>query len=196
MEIEELCSNNLLGELEDPTNLDSILHQMRNLIVSQSQNIYSVRCAAHTFQLAVMSALKVDEFKNIISLCRVVCKELRKHSKTIELKEKGIHCKIPRIDVNTRWNSTYLMVRVFIEYFFYFPITLVSKSTSIPKIERKFIEPSRKRNQRVKLPQKMFSNRRRILTGDHCDSDRTNFTLIVLFIPLRSLFLFFQSCWI
>lgn len=112
MEIEELYTDHNIDELGERQDLDSILHEIRDIISSQTLNIHSIRCAIHTVQLGVLKALDVAEFKSIIILCRGVCKELRKHSSQTELTENGIVFKNPHIDVKTRWNSTYVMVTV------------------------------------------------------------------------------------
>lgn len=111
MEIEEMCNNTALQVLEIETNFDSAMEEMQTIIDSQTMNIYSIRCAAHTLQLAVMNGLATSDFTAIIQLCRAVCKELRNNLNKIELRENNIPFKAPRIDVKTRWNSTYSMVR-------------------------------------------------------------------------------------
>lgn len=75
--------------------------------------INGINCAAHTIQLAIKNALngmlKIDH--NIIELCRRISKILRLKRVQMILKEKGYQFKIPRLDVETRWSSTYMMVR-------------------------------------------------------------------------------------
>lgn len=110
MDIEELCTDHAIDELEIRQDLDSTLQEIRDIIGSQTLNIHSIRCAIHTVQLGVLKALDVGEFKTIILLCRGVCKELRKHSNQTELAENGVTFKNPHIDVKTRWNSTHVMV--------------------------------------------------------------------------------------
>lgn len=92
--------------------IDTILEEINRIIAEKPFQIHSIRCAAHTLQLAVIKALQTGEFEPLIQLCREVCKELRKNTVQIEMKENGISFKIPRIDVVTRWNSTHVMVRV------------------------------------------------------------------------------------
>lgn len=110
IEMDEICDADVFQVLEEQANMDSVLQDIQAIIDSQSLNLQNIRCAAHTLQLAVMNALDIEEFKIIIKLCRGVCKELRKNSNQIELEENCIHCKVPRIDVKTRWNSIYSMV--------------------------------------------------------------------------------------
>lgn len=99
MEIGELCADSSLDELEGQPDLDSTLQEIQSIIDSQTLNIRGIRCAIHTLQLGVMSALKEDEFKSMTRLCRGVCKELRKKSNQIELTESGIDFKIPRTEL-------------------------------------------------------------------------------------------------
>lgn len=110
MELEELCNDDSFEESEDEQTIDSILQRIHEIINSETLNIHSIRCAAHTLQLALMKALSADEFKTIISLCRGVCKQLRKKLNIIELEQNGIRFKMPHLDVKTRWNSIYIMV--------------------------------------------------------------------------------------
>lgn len=72
----------------------------------------SIKCGAHTLQLAVNDALKQlgKNDSNIILLCRVVAKFLRLQSTKHEMHKVGLSSIMPRLDVETRWSSTYLMV--------------------------------------------------------------------------------------
>lgn len=124
-EMEELCSNSSSEDEKDQTSLDSLLEEIENIIGPQTSQIQSVRCAAHTFHLSVTDTLDIDDFKVIILICREVTKQLRKNSNIIELQDKGIPFKMPRNDVETRWNSIYAMVcRVLFEMIT-FPCTLL-----------------------------------------------------------------------
>lgn len=109
-ELESEETDDLMALLEEQINYDSLLLDLEKMFADFTLNINSIRCAAHTLQLAVMEALNIDEFKLLIRLARVVCKELRKDSNIIELRQNKIIFKIPRIDCDTRWNSIYIMV--------------------------------------------------------------------------------------
>lgn len=98
-------------EMNDMSDINLVLEEMQQIIATETLNIHGVRCAAHTLQLAVMSAFGMAEFEDIVLLCRAVAKELRNKSAEIELGEREITFKIPHIDVKTRWNSLYVMVR-------------------------------------------------------------------------------------
>lgn len=75
----------------------------------------SIKCATHTLQLAIKDAIKLlgQTDSNAISLCRVVAKFLRLQSTKTELFRAGIKSIVPKLDVETRWSSTYLMVKKF-----------------------------------------------------------------------------------
>lgn len=66
--------------------------------------VRSVRCAAHTLQLAVSDVLKDEDNETIISKAREICKKLR--APGIKSILKATHKKKPIIDCPTRWNST------------------------------------------------------------------------------------------
>ncbi|XP_055306894.1 uncharacterized protein LOC129571157, partial [Sitodiplosis mosellana] len=78
----------------------------------QSFDLSAIRCAAHTLQLVVKDALNnmPQETKNIILLCRRVAKILRLESTKYLLEGSGIQLKKPKLDVETRWGSTYVML--------------------------------------------------------------------------------------
>lgn len=91
--------------------LDAVVRNIQNQEHS-NWDIQGIRCAAHTLQLAIGDALgKLDEqTKNIITLCRRVAKFLRLDTTANELKADGLEFSVPRLDVETRWCSTYNMV--------------------------------------------------------------------------------------
>jgi len=69
----------------------------------------SIRCSAHTLQLCVLSSLKTQTIQNQINRARRAVKKLRtpnvlKYIKPLKLRK-------PFIDIPTRWNSTYDMLK-------------------------------------------------------------------------------------
>lgn len=75
-------------------------------------DITGINCAVHTLQLAVKDALSklLISFKNVIELCRSVCKFLRLKTTSAALDAIGIDHILPRLETETRWGSMYLMV--------------------------------------------------------------------------------------
>lgn len=106
-------------DLDEPGNSEqsaTILRETMQQISSEyghiSFNLSGIRCAVHTLQLVVKTALAAlpQETKNIILLCRRVAKILRLESTKYYIEGTGLVLKKPRLDVETRWGSTYVMV--------------------------------------------------------------------------------------
>lgn len=76
-------------------------------------DITGVNCSAHTLQLVTNDGIGAMEanHRNVIDLSRRVAKFLRKESTIISLKNSdNAYKKKPRLDISTRWCSTYFMV--------------------------------------------------------------------------------------
>lgn len=73
-----------------------------------------ISCSEHSLQLAVNDAIGTlpETHKNIIKLARHVAKHLRLQTTSNELNSVKLRFKVPRLDVETRWGSTYMMVCV------------------------------------------------------------------------------------
>lgn len=91
--------------------LDKVLSDLRGRAGNKNVFLSSIRCAAHTLQLAVWNSLdqlrKSD--KNLINLCRYVAKFLRLQKTQNTMREKGFSSIFPALDCKTRWSSSYLM---------------------------------------------------------------------------------------
>lgn len=96
-------------------------------------DITGINCAAHTLQLLVKDGLKdlPKETRNIIDLCRRIIKALklnatkiiveqaRQNASSEEItKELELTLKVPSLDVETRWGSSFIMVCSFFMLFF------------------------------------------------------------------------------
>lgn len=75
-------------------------------------NITGLNCAAHTVQLAIKDCLNElgTSEKNVIELCREICKMLRTDSICNEMANLGKEYRLPRLESKTRWGAMYLMV--------------------------------------------------------------------------------------
>lgn len=80
---------------------------------TEKYQIRSVRCAAHTLQLAVTDVLKDKKIAATISEAREVCKKLG--SPVVKRFLKAMHKKKPIIDCSTRWHSTLDMLERLVE---------------------------------------------------------------------------------
>lgn len=100
-------NKNLLNELQD---------NMLDLYgLDVMWDVSGVNCAAHTLQLAIEDTFKAVSIKtrNTIQLCNRTAKMMRKQSTMCSMQEDNIVFTKPKIDVVTRWGSTYLMVIFF-----------------------------------------------------------------------------------
>lgn len=92
-----------------------LLTNVRELITDYDL-VYGVSCAAHVFSLILKHAIdSCMEASQLIKKCREVVKKLRTPTivKLIDA-EKDPKLRRAKIDVETRWNSIYAMVGIFI----------------------------------------------------------------------------------
>lgn len=108
--------------LDDTAHFSSLLEDLGNKFATIHLKISGIRCAAHTLQLAVKDTLNLRRFIPTMSICRLACKELRKHNNQLKLNALNIPSKLPRMDCETRWNSTHLMVSVDSNFSSIFPM--------------------------------------------------------------------------
>lgn len=111
MEITNLMSR--LLPIESDWSFDDGLHILDTSQMASLVLINGVNCAAHTLQLAIKNALfKLgSQQSNVIKLSREACKFIRLQKTIYEMEKRGIRKKFPALDVDTRWSSTYMMVR-------------------------------------------------------------------------------------
>ncbi|XP_037728652.1 uncharacterized protein LOC119559667 [Drosophila subpulchrella] len=91
---------------EEDTESENHLNELDTIELA---NIHLVRCAAHTLQLCIFDVNKAKEIADKISSCRTLCKSLRTETYRRILIENQRN--LPSLDVATRWNSTYLMLK-------------------------------------------------------------------------------------
>lgn len=99
--------------IESDWSFDDGLHILDTSQMASLVLINGVNCAAHTLQLAIKNALfKLgSQQSNVIKLSREACKFIRLQKTIYEMEKRGIRKKFPALDVDTRWSSTYMMVR-------------------------------------------------------------------------------------
>ena len=87
-------------------------------------SIISMRCAAHTLQLAVNDVLKETNFRNVLEKARKVVKKTRTQNlRLVFQREKHT---LPILDCETRWGTTFLMLQSLIngkEFLIYLALT-------------------------------------------------------------------------
>lgn len=76
----DLIEDELESVLNGASNFQSLLENLGNLFALKNLKIAGIRCAAHTVQLAVKSALKEKRFATLMAICRLACKEFKKAS--------------------------------------------------------------------------------------------------------------------
>lgn len=74
--------------------------------------ISGINCSAHTLQLGVHDSINdmPKAHRNVIKPCNSVAKHLRLKSTINELSAEQIKYCLPRLDIVTRWSSSFLMV--------------------------------------------------------------------------------------
>lgn len=93
--------------------LTAVCEKLKDNGENVSWDIHGIKCAAHIAQLAIKNSIEnLDEKHcNVINLCRRVAKTLRLKRVRNQMNAMGIQYKTPRIEVDTRWGTLYLMVR-------------------------------------------------------------------------------------
>lgn len=115
----------LFEEVEFNRDNSTLLNVMSTEILSFGIDIWDitgVNCAAHTLQLATKDSISKlpQPIKNVIELCRLVCKFLRLKSTSVAMDIIGVEYTLPRLENDTRWGSMYLMVRFLLLLFLLF----------------------------------------------------------------------------
>ncbi|XP_065314825.1 zinc finger BED domain-containing protein 4-like [Gordionus sp. m RMFG-2023] len=99
----------IVNENEEPFfNIENI-----NLVPHTRSMLMGIRCASHTFQLAINDCIKNSNEIVIINKARNICKKIRNQT-TMSILSK-LNLKKPLIDCCTRWNSIYLMLERLLE---------------------------------------------------------------------------------
>lgn len=96
--------------LDDGQEYADLLANHLSAYAKKTMNIYGIRCAAHTLQLAIAEAMGASIHGHLITTFRDVAKYLRKPSSLIIMKRHGFEPGKPSLDCETRWSSLYKMV--------------------------------------------------------------------------------------
>lgn len=113
------------GSLNPSDDNETLLTVITNELTKQGVdflwNITGINCAEHTLQLAINDSLKEVKktVKNVITLAREICKQMRLPSTSLEMQKMNIEYKLPRLEVKTRWGSMFLMVSLLIYEFLF-----------------------------------------------------------------------------
>lgn len=99
--------NNDESDDENDDQINTLLNETVSLFQSNVM-VNTIRCAAHTTQLAVLDAIKALAIEKQITECRKVAMALRKPSNHMKLESLKLRKAI--LNVPTRWNSTYDML--------------------------------------------------------------------------------------
>lgn len=129
MGIFEDCGIDVSEKSEYEQLLNDTIVEISNEHEQELFNMTGINCVAHTLQLLVKDAMKQlgKETSNVIDLCRRIIKALKlksteviveqaQQNAAIEViaKQPELKLKVPSLDVETRWGSTYDMVSLFV----------------------------------------------------------------------------------
>lgn len=119
----EECDINIENNQDDTQQIEIFLEEIIRKIATDHNHhdsfiLSGIKCAVHTLQLVVKDSLTAlpQAIKNIINLCRRIAKILRLESTKYCIEGTGLTLKKPKLDVETRWSSTYVMVCPFFRY--------------------------------------------------------------------------------
>lgn len=99
--------------LDDNDEYCRLLAELVNDDTGLPKKVLKVKCAAHSLQLVVHKGVDTSNVRELVDLCRMAVKLLRKQSISDEAREKGLLSIRPRLDCVTRWSSTFLMVSLY-----------------------------------------------------------------------------------
>lgn len=110
--------NNYLSRFDpDQDDNERNLESFVSTLTNEARNIVGIKCASHTLQLAVKDAISTSNAAILIRFIRAIVKLLRQKSKLNEIRTSNIDCIVPRIDCDTRWSYTYIMVIIFFIFY-------------------------------------------------------------------------------
>lgn len=105
MEMHELDSI-----LSDDENFEQLFTEVIGELSKHTTSVITIRCAAHSIQLAVRDALKKSNFYQVLALSKYVVKKLHTSNYKYTIHEAKVDCIKPRLSNDTRWDSDLQMV--------------------------------------------------------------------------------------
>lgn len=96
--------------LDDDDTFEELYEKVIGEISKNTTLVTTIRCGAHSVQLIVRNGIKKSNFNKLLPLCKYVSRKLRTDKFKITARKKNIHYSIPKISVETRWDSDFLMV--------------------------------------------------------------------------------------
>lgn len=93
-----------------------LIEDMAERVAEQNTSIElinHINCSAHVLQLAVNDALAGSNSQNIIRAVHDMCVLMRTQIVMIEFRKLDSKTILPPLDNATRWNSKFMMVRIF-----------------------------------------------------------------------------------
>lgn len=106
------------GEDDGEQQIDGMevnLNEAVRLFGEKTKILNGIRCAAHTLQLVINTALKKTEYaKKLIAKCRHIVKSFLAPNMLCLIRQQNLRS--PLIDCATRWSSTYYMLERLIEH--------------------------------------------------------------------------------
>lgn len=125
--------------LDDSVAYDELLKQVIDKLPHHlNGSAVNVRCGAHTINLIVRGALKKSNFHELVAVCTKVAKSLRQESYVREARKLDCSFSLPPLNINTRWDSDYIMVIFSLCLFFNYLFLIVSSYLFISVLATKY----------------------------------------------------------
>lgn len=108
-EINEMQQLSLILCEED--NYEQLFEEVIGELSKHTTLVITIRCAAHSIQLAVRDAIKISSFKSILTLCKYITQKLHTQEYKYTASQANIKFTLPHMSCDTRWDADYDMVK-------------------------------------------------------------------------------------